>query len=61
MPQSTVSHRLDSSSGATCSCCHRSDNWSHLETLRDIAIDSNITDDIIRKLINGAMEQWAMA
>ena len=31
LPQSTVSHRSDSSSEANSSCCHRSDAWSHLE------------------------------
>ena len=31
LPQSTMSHRSDSSSDANSSCCHRSDAWSHLE------------------------------
>ena len=31
LPQSTVSYRLDSSSEANSSCCHRSNAWSHLE------------------------------
>ena len=31
LPQSTVSHRSDSSSGAISNYCHRSDAWSHSE------------------------------
>ena len=31
LPQSTVSHRSESSSEANSSCYHRSDAWSHLK------------------------------
>ena len=53
LPQSTVSRRSDSSSGTNCSCCYRSDAWSHLRVESSIiSIDSNITDNIIRKVSN---------
>ena len=51
LPQSTESCRSDSSLRANYSCCHRSDAWSHLES-NIISIDSKITDNIIRKIIN---------
>ena len=49
--QSRVSFRSGSSSEVDSSCCHRSDVWSHLES-SIISINSNITGNIIRKVIN---------
>ena len=49
--QSTVSCRSDSILEANSSCCHRSDTWSI------ISIESNITDNIIRKVINVLKEK----
>ena len=52
LPQSTVSYRSDSSSEANSSCCHRSDGWSDLAKSSIIFIDSSVTDNIIKKVIN---------
>ena len=53
LPQSKVSCRSDSSSEINSSCCHRSDPWLHLRVESSInSIDRNITDNIIRKVIN---------
>ena len=56
LPQSTVSRRSGSSSDANSSCCHRSAQIRCLITFRVgsiiIRMDSNITDNIIRKVIN---------
>ena len=50
--QLTVSCRSDSSSEANSSCCQRSNAWSYWIYSSIISIDSNITDNIIRKVIN---------
>ena len=44
--------RPDSRSETISSCCHRSDAWSISVVSSIISIDSNVTDDIIRKIIN---------
>ena len=51
--QFTVFGRSDSSSEANPSCCHRSDAWSHLTgVISVICKDSNISDNLIKMVIN---------
>ena len=59
LPQSMVSCRSDSSSEANSSCCHKSDAWSYLKRVESsiISLDSNITNDIVRKVINAEASQ----
>ena len=53
LPKSTVPRRSGSSSKANSGCCHKSDAWSHLRVQNSIiSLDSNITDNIIRKVID---------
>ena len=52
LSQPTVSYRSNSSSEANSSCCHTSDGWSDLAKSSIIIIDSSVTDNIIKKVIN---------
>ena len=64
LPRSTVSHRSDFRSATISSSWHWTDTWSHLQR-SIINIDSNFTDNIIRKVIyysrkslGPTMEPW---